>query len=98
MVVNTKDHFWKPILIKGKLGMAFFIQEKGEFMLGGQNFGKLILKLFKVRSEKFEDFLPRLATEGNPFSFLNILHLERGKESKNIMRISKQRIKAQLFE
>ena len=52
-------------------------------MLGGQDFEKLILKPFKVGSEKLKDFLPGLTTQRNPFSFLNILHLEQGKEHPN---------------
>ena len=59
--------------------MAFLVQEKREFMLGGKNFEKMIFKAFEIKGEELENFLPKLTTKGNPFSLFEIFNLEQRK-------------------
>ena len=77
--VYSKDSFWVPIPIKRKFGMTLLVQEEGVLMLECPNFKELIFKAFKIGGEKVEDLPPRLITEGNPFPFFNIFHLEQRK-------------------
>ena len=76
VIVDTKNPFWKTIPVKGELCMTFFIQEKRELMLGGQDFEKLVLESFEIRREEFKIFLSRLTSNGNPFSLFDIFNLE----------------------
>ena len=52
-------------------------------MLEGQNCEKLVLKPLRIGSKKLKDFFLGLAIEGNPLPFLNVLHLEQGKDNPN---------------
>ena len=81
--MTTENPLRKPIPIEGELRMTFFIQEKGEFMLGSQNFEKLILKSLEIRGEELKNLFHGLTTNGDPLSLLKIFYLEQGEKDPN---------------
>ena len=45
-------------------------------MLGGQDFEKMVLKMFEIRSEELENLLSGLATTGDSFFLFDVFNLE----------------------
>ena len=74
--IHAKNPIQKSIPVQGKFNMALFIQKEGVFMLRGSNPKKLFFEMLEIRGKKIKILRPRLTTQGNPFSFFNILNLE----------------------
>ena len=74
--IYARNPLRKFIPVQGKFSMALFIQKEGVFMLVGSNPKKLVFEMLEIKGKKVKILPPRLTTQGNPFSFFNILNLE----------------------
>ena len=48
-------------------------------MLGGSNLKELVFEVLEIGGKEVKNLPPRLTTQGNPFSFCNILNMEEGE-------------------
>ena len=71
--IYAKNPLRELIPVQKKFGMPLFIQKEGVLMLGGSDPKKLVFGVLEIRGKKVKNLLPRLITQGNPFSLFNIL-------------------------